>query len=198
MKLNNCLPRRNLLGLAMLGSPLLFLGQKKGLGQTKAPAKSPYPKPATDFTLTDSTGKAQKLSDYKGKVVLLNFWATWCGPCKIEIPWFNEFQDKYKARGFSALGVAMDDEGWELVRPHLAKNKISYPVMVGNEALAEKYGGVDSLPTTFLIDRQGRVTSMHVGLVSKKDYSDEIEKLLLQAGPGVSAKQPAASPAGRK
>ena len=160
------------------------------LSQTKAPAKSPFPKPAIEFMLADSTGKQQKLSDYKGKVVLLNFWATWCGPCKIEIPWFNEFQEKYKAKGFSALGVAMDDEGWEMVRPYLAKNKIAYPIMVGNEPLAQKYGGVESMPTTFIIDRQGRITSMHVGLVSKKDYSDEIEKLLLEVPKAGVAKRP--------
>lgn len=157
--------------------------------QTKAGPAKPL-KTAFDFSLPDSTGKTVKLSAYKGQVVLLNFWATWCGPCKIEIPWFIEFEKNYKAKGFSVLGIAMDDEGWDMVRPHLAKNKIPYPIMIGNEALAEKYGGVESMPTTFIIDRDGRITAMHVGLVSKKDYSDEIEKLLATK-PGAAVKRAA-------
>jgi cytochrome c biogenesis protein CcmG/thiol:disulfide interchange protein DsbE len=135
-------------------------------------------KPAPDFTLTDATGETVKLSDQKGKVVLLNFWATWCGPCKVEIPWFMNFQQQYKDRNFTVLGVAFDDDGWTAVKPYIAEHKINYRVVVGNDALDKAYGGVESLPTTFLIGRDGRVASKHVGLVSKSTYQEEIARLL--------------------
>ena len=135
-------------------------------------------KAAPDFTLKDSNGAAVKLSDYLGKVVLLNFWATWCGPCKIEIPWFMDFEQTYKDRKFAVLGVSMDDDGWESVKPYIADHKINYRIMIGNDELGDLYGGVDSLPTTFLIDREGRVAAIHVGLVSKSSYEDDIQRLL--------------------
>ena len=135
-------------------------------------------KSAPDFSLKDGTGATLKLSDLKGKVVLLNFWATWCGPCKVEIPWFIEFQQTYKDRDFTVVGVSMDDDGWTSVKPYVTEKKINYRVVVGNDMLAQVYGGVESLPTTFVIDRFGRIASSHVGLVSKKQYEDEIQRLL--------------------
>jgi thiol-disulfide isomerase/thioredoxin len=148
--------------------------------EASAPAvkEDPSRKPASPFTLKDADGRTVSLADYKGRVVLLNFWATWCGPCKIEIPWFVEFEQKYKDRGFAVLGVAMDDDGWEVVKPYVVKNKVNYRILLGNDDVASKYGGVDSLPTTFIIDQNGRIASTHVGLVSKSDYEDEILKLL--------------------
>jgi cytochrome c biogenesis protein CcmG/thiol:disulfide interchange protein DsbE len=133
---------------------------------------------APEFELKDAMGRAVKLADYKGKVVLLNFWATWCGPCKIEIPWFVEFEQKYKDRGFAVLGVAMDEEGWELVKPYVEKHQINYRMVVGNDVVAQKYGGVDSLPTSFIIDKEGRIAATHVGLVSRRDYQKDIDELL--------------------
>jgi cytochrome c biogenesis protein CcmG/thiol:disulfide interchange protein DsbE len=135
-------------------------------------------KAAPDFALKDSNGAAVKLSDYKGKVVLLNFWATWCGPCKVEIPWFIEFQQQYKDKGFEVLGVAMDDEGWQAVKPYLTERKVNYRVLLGNDSVTQLYGGVDSLPTTFVIDKEGRIASAHVGLVAKHEYLGEIQSLL--------------------
>jgi cytochrome c biogenesis protein CcmG/thiol:disulfide interchange protein DsbE len=139
-------------------------------------------KPAPDFTLKDADGKVVHMSDYRGKVVLLDFWATWCGPCKIEIPWFMEMQRKNKDRGFEVLGIAMDDEGWEVVKPFVADLNVNYRVVIGNDATAEIYGGVDALPTTFLIDRGGKIAAVHVGLASKKDFEDGIEELLQKQG----------------
>lgn len=133
---------------------------------------------APDFVLTDADGRKVKLSDYKGKVVLLNFWATWCGPCKLEIPWFVEFEKTFKDKGFAVLGVSMDEEGWEIVKPYIQDKQVNYRVMVATEEVAQKYGGVDALPTTFMIDREGKIASTHIGLVAKKDYEIEIAQLL--------------------
>jgi len=139
---------------------------------------------APDFALKDADGKVARLSDYRGKVVLLDFWATWCGPCKIEIPWFMEMQRKNKQRGFEVLGVAMDDEGWEAVKPFLSDLGVNYRVVIGNDSTAQAYGGVDALPTTFLIDREGKIAAVHVGLASKRDFEDGIEQLLQVSASG--------------
>ena len=141
-------------------------------------------KEAPDFALKDADGKVVHLADYKGKVVLLDFWATWCSPCKVEIPWFMEMQRKNKDRGFEVLGVAMDDEGWEVVKPYIAKAGVNYRILAGNDMTAAAYGGVDALPTTFLIDRTGKIAAVHVGLASRKDFDDGIEQLLNDAPAG--------------
>jgi peroxiredoxin len=135
-------------------------------------------KVAPEFTLKDAAGKEVHLSDFKGKVVLLDFWATWCGPCNIEIPWFKDFERKYKDRGFEVLGVSMDDDGWAAINPFVAAKQINYRVLLGDDRTGNLYGGMDALPTTFIIDRDGRVASVHVGLSGKKEFEDAIEKLL--------------------
>jgi cytochrome c biogenesis protein CcmG/thiol:disulfide interchange protein DsbE len=133
---------------------------------------------APDFESVTDTGEQIKLSDLRGKVVVLNFWATWCGPCKLEIPWFIEFEQKHKDQGFSVLGVSMDEEGWEIVKPYVDKAKINYRMVIGDDTVAQHYGGVDSLPTTFMIDQAGRIAAVHVGLVSKSAYQNDINTLL--------------------
>ena len=134
---------------------------------------------APDFTLTDASGKIVKLSDYKGKVVLLNFWATWCAPCKTEIPWFMEFERTYKDRGFEVLGVSFEENGWDLVRPYIAAQKMNYPVMISSpEKLSEPYSKIEALPMTYLIDRQGRIAGTHNNLADKAVYETWIRKLL--------------------
>jgi peroxiredoxin len=138
-------------------------------------------KPAPEFSLKDADGRTVTLADYKGKVVLLNFWATWCGPCKVEIPWFVEFEQKYKDRGFAVLGVALDEEGWEVVKPYIDEAKINYRIIMGNDTVAQLYGGVDNLPTSFVLDQDGRIASTHVGLVDKSNYENEISQLLKDA-----------------
>ena len=137
---------------------------------------------APDFALKDADGKTVHLSDYKGKVVLLDFWATWCGPCRIEIPWFTDMERKKKDHGFAVLGVSMDDNGWEDVKPFLAEMKVNYRVVIGDDPTTQAYGGVDSLPTTFLIDKQGKIAAIHVGLAGRKEFEDGVDELLRETG----------------
>ncbi len=136
---------------------------------------------APNFALKDATGNPLKLADLKGKVVLLNFWATWCGPCRTEIPMLIELEQKYRDQGFAVVGVAMDDDGWSVVKPYMEKSKINYRMVLGDAMMAQHYGGVDSIPQTFVIDREGRVSAVHMGVIRKKEYIDEIEQLLVPA-----------------
>ena len=143
-------------------------------------------KTAPEFTLKDSNGQTVHLADYQGKVVLLDFWATWCGPCKVEIPWFIEFEQQFKDRGFAVLGVSMDEDGWDAVKPYIEDHKINYRIMLGNEQISDIYGGLDSLPTTLLIDRQGKIASVHIGLsMGKEEFRDDIDHLL--GAPGATS-----------
>ena len=140
---------------------------------------------APDFTLRDSNGAAVRLSDYRGKVVLLDFWATWCMPCQVELPWFMEFEQSLKTKGFAVVGVSMDEDGWDVVKPYIQKRRINYRILLGDDHTAELYGGVDALPTTFLLDRQGRIAAIHKGLTDDKDgFLHEITELLGARGSG--------------
>jgi thiol-disulfide isomerase/thioredoxin len=134
-------------------------------------------KPAPDFVMTDANGTTITLSGHKGRVVLLDFWATWCTGCKVEIPWYMEFQKRYAPRGLTSIGVAMDEEGWKVVNPYLEQHPISYPVVVGDADLAKVFQ-ITSLPVTLLVDRNGRIADWHVGMVVKTTWEDEIRTLL--------------------
>jgi cytochrome c biogenesis protein CcmG/thiol:disulfide interchange protein DsbE len=135
--------------------------------------------PAVDFNLPGRGGERVKLSGLKGKVVLLDFWATWCTGCKVEIPWFIEFDKAYRAKGLAAVGVSMDDEGWKTIEPYLKKNPISYTIVAGTFDTAAPYN-VTALPVTVLIDRAGRVAAKHVGVVDKKAFEVELKQLLAE------------------
>jgi peroxiredoxin len=135
-------------------------------------------KAAPEFALKDANGETVHLADYRGKVVLLDFWATWCGPCKIEIPWFMEFEQQLKDRGFAVVGVSMDEDGWKVVKPYIQQYKVNYRILLGNDQVGEIYGGVESLPTTFIIDRQGKIASVHIGLSGKDEFKNAITQLL--------------------
>ena len=132
---------------------------------------------APDFTLTDVFGKPVKLSDFRGKVVLLNFWATWCGGCQTEIPWFIEFQNKYREPGLNVIGASMDDDGWKSVTRYVNEKNVNYCIVIATPALAKQYG-VEAMPATWLVDREGKIAATHVGLVTKSAYEAEIETLL--------------------
>jgi peroxiredoxin len=154
------------------------------------PACSPPPKPAShlkaeasrkpapNFSLKDADGRVVQLSDFRGKVVLLNFWATWCDPCRIEIPWFVEFERQHKGQGFAVVGVSMDEDGWQAIKPFVSETGINYRVLLGDEKVSDLYGGIDSLPTSFVIDREGRIAAVHIGLVSKSRYENDLQQLL--------------------
>jgi cytochrome c biogenesis protein CcmG/thiol:disulfide interchange protein DsbE len=135
-------------------------------------------KPAPGFTLKDAQGREVSLASYKGKVVLLNFWATWCVGCKQEIPWFMDFQTKYKADGLEVLGVSLDDEGWKVLKPYLAEHPMNYTVVLGNDDISALYGGIDALPATLLIDRQGNIAYSHNGVVDRTECDKELQALL--------------------
>jgi peroxiredoxin len=139
-------------------------------------------KTAPDFTLSDSQGASVRLSAYKGKVVVLDFWATWCGGCKEEIPWYIGFQKKYKENGLSVVGVAMDEDGWKSVKPFLQENKLNYPIVIGDWNFAKRYGA-EALPVTLLIDRDGRIADLHAGMVDKDAFEREIQILLKESAP---------------
>ena len=141
---------------------------------------------APDFTLATIDGKKVKLSDYRGKAVLLNFWATWCGPCKVEIPWFMDLEKQYGPQGLVVLGVAMDDNGKTAVVKFSQEMKIDYTVVLGNDAVADQYGGVEGLPTTFYIDRNGKIVKKVAGLVSHGEIEDGIKAALNGAAPATS------------
>lgn len=132
---------------------------------------------APDFVLQDASGADLRLSAYKGKVVLLNFWATWCHGCTMEIPWLLQFQKAYKDRGFTVIGVSMDDDGWKSVRPFIAEDKISYPVVIGNDQMAKPYG-LEAMPMTFLISRDGKITATSVGIIDRAACERQIRELL--------------------
>ena len=138
-------------------------------------------KPANlDFTLKDMTGRDFSLAAHKGKVILLNFWATWCGPCAIEIPWFVEFQSTYQDRGLVVIGVSVDDPLPKL-KPFADQMQMNYPVLVGDgrdDLKEDAYGPLWGIPTTVLIGRDGRICRRHVGMSSKEEFEREIRALL--------------------
>ncbi len=136
-------------------------------------------KAAPEFALKDSSGKTATLQDYRGKVILLDFWATWCHGCKQEIPWFSEFECKYAPKGLTVVGVSLDEEGWKLVKPFLETAKVPYRIVLGDNPTAKKYG-IENMPDTFLIDRHGRIAAAYVGLVDKDNVEENIRAMLSQ------------------
>lgn len=136
-------------------------------------------KTAPGLGLEDSMGKQANLQDYRGKVVVVDFWATWCHGCKEEIPWFSEFQRKYGDQDLRVIGVSLDDEGWKVVKPFIKAESIPYRIVLGNEATAKAYG-IGSMPDTFLIDREGRIAAVNVGMVDRSGLEKNIQTLLSQ------------------
>jgi cytochrome c biogenesis protein CcmG/thiol:disulfide interchange protein DsbE len=136
-------------------------------------------KVAPELGLRDSVDKEANLKDYRGKVILLDFWATWCHGCQQEIPWFAEFQHKYGSDGLSVIGVSLDEDGWKVVKPFIKTAAVPYRIVLGNDATAKAYG-IGNMPDTFLIDREGRIAATYVGMVDRNGLQKNIQKLLAQ------------------
>ena len=156
----------------------LLVGRPSGVTSTT------YVKPgdrrmAPDFALADVSGHSIRLSDSRGKVVLLSFWATSCTRCEQEIPWFVEFQRTNAQRGFAVLGISMDEGRWAAVTPYVEQKNVNYPVLMGNDDLAGLFGGkYFPMPLTLIIDRSGRIAAIHAGLCRKDEYESDINTVL--------------------
>jgi len=143
--------------------------------------------PEPELTLKDLDGKDVSLSEYKGKVVLVNFWATWCEPCRVEIPWLIEMQKQYGPKGFVILGIALDEEGKSVVAPFVAKERfdvngqqlpMSYRILIGNDDAADKFGGLFGYPTSILISRDGKQIKRVTGMISEDEMNKAVESQL--------------------
>jgi peroxiredoxin len=165
--------------VAFVVALMLYFGYHKArrTGAASAPrlAQSTV---APDFSLEALDGKTLRLSDLRGKAVLLNFWATWCGPCKIEMPWFVDLQKQYGAQGLQIVGVAMDDASKEDIGKFAKDLGVNYPILIGKESVGDQYGGVPALPESFLISRDGKIVDKIIGLRGKADIEEAIKKAL--------------------
>jgi cytochrome c biogenesis protein CcmG/thiol:disulfide interchange protein DsbE len=175
-----------LISMVICGAALitvLVLGvTRQGTGTEGATDKENSAKPpAPEFNLKDLEGNQIKLSDYKGKVMVLNFWATWCTPCRAEIPAFVKLREQYHDRGFEIIGVSLDEDATEAVARFAKNLKINYPIAMGNPEIVQAYGPIESIPMTFIIDRQGRLYGFIRGMVAH-DQFEKIITPLLEAG----------------
>jgi peroxiredoxin len=159
---------------------------QQGAHATVVPQASRQPAPP--FQLTDSSGTHKQVADFRGKVVLLNFWATECGGCKLEIPWLIELESAHKSDSFTVVGVSMDtsyegsksaDEAWSKVIPFVLDHKLNYPVLMGDATLITSYK-VGAVPATYLIDKQGRIAATYRGVIDESDVDSNINKLLAE------------------
>jgi peroxiredoxin len=150
----------------------------RSAGHLGAPRADVEDKVAPEFALQSINGKTVRLSDFRGKAVLLNFWATYCAPCRVEMPWFVELQDRYAAEGLQVVGVAMDDASPDDIEKFANELGVNYPILVGQETVGNAYGGVQFLPSTFYIGRDGKVVDKVFGLKTKNEIEENIKKTL--------------------
>ncbi len=160
--------RKLLVSIAVLTLVLLALPTCSEGRQDKAP----------NFTLKTHDGNVVDLSKLKGKVVVLNFWATWCGPCRQEIPGFIETYKSLHSKGVEIVGVSLDEGGWDAVQPYVSKTNIPYPIVIGDQSLSEAYGGIEAIPTTFIITKDGNIAGKHVGFMSKEQLEKQIKAVM--------------------
>ena len=168
---------RGLLALALLLATGLAAEPVEPVASVAAIAPAARPV-APAFALRDLEGKVVRLADYKGKVVLVDFWATWCGPCRRELPHLKALQDRFGKQGFVVLGISVDHQGQERVRSFVRKNGVSWPTLLADATVLADYGDVRAIPTKFVIDRQGRVAGRMLGYAPEKDLEAAIRPLL--------------------
>ncbi len=170
-------------GLVVAGMLLtgFYLSRRSGTSVAAAASLSFAGQNAPDFALQSLEGKPVHLSDFHGKAVLLNFWATWCQPCKIEMPWFESLQKQYGPQGLQVVGIAMDDASKEDIAKFTADLGVTYPVLLGKDEVGDAYGGVQFLPATFYIGRNGKVLDKVFGLKGRAEIEDNIKKALAQS-----------------
>jgi thiol-disulfide isomerase/thioredoxin len=178
-------------GFLFLGKRMSHDGQASANSSLFHPAQAGPEKgslaPDFDLKVLDGNGKSMKLSDLRGKAVVVDFWATYCGPCKIEMPWFVELQKKYGPEGLQIVGVAVDDAGEKAISDFTKKMGINYPILIGTQKVADQYGGLDGLPTTFFLDRSGKIMDRQLGLISESVIVDNIKKSLSSGGNSAAA-----------
>ena len=171
-------------GLALvivLGTSHLFPLMADGLPSVSPSAQTanaPASSKAPAWVLQDVNGKTVKSSDFAGKVVILDFWATWCPPCRAEIPGFIDLQKKYGDKGVAVIGVSLDQEGPSVVEPFMKKLGMNYPVVMGDDQIVQDFSGIEGIPTTFIIDRSGNVVGKHVGYGDEEAFEAEIKPLI--------------------
>ena len=168
---------RILASSTLLAAGMLMASEPAGAPAALQPAAQR--KSAPEFALPDSTGKMMTLKQYRGKVVLLDFWATWCHGCKLEIPWFAEFSRKYGDKGVAVVGVSLDSDGWRVVAPFIKSAQVPYQIILGNDVISRAYG-IENMPDTFLIDREGRVAAVYKGMVDKQNVEENLRAMLME------------------
>jgi len=162
---------------------ILFAGcndtaEEKEVAEIGAVAQVGDAKMAADFDLVDINGEHVKLSDYRGKVVILDFWATWCPPCKKALPHLQEISSEYPGNGIKVIGVSVDRDGWDVIRPFIAKYNYDFTVVLGGKEIVKAYGGINSIPTTFIIGPDGVIGEKFVGYKDKSEYLNAANKLM--------------------
>jgi cytochrome c biogenesis protein CcmG/thiol:disulfide interchange protein DsbE len=202
-EINGCAVKRNIvlfLVLIVVITAMLVFGRKRNSHSANAAAGGKIVegsfkgKAAPDFALQTLDGQTLKLSDLRGKAVVLNFWATWCTPCKAEMPWFVDFQKQYGGQGLQIVGVAMDDSAKEDIDKFAKQMGVNYPVVLGKESLADQYGGVEFLPTTFYIDRSGNIQDRVFGIVDRQEAEASVKKALASAASAPANTVPTEAP----
>jgi thiol-disulfide isomerase/thioredoxin len=166
--------------VAVVAAGMLYFGfhTARRSGTDHAPGVLGYGTPAPNFTLETLDGKNVSLADFHGKAVLVNFWATWCGPCKIETPWLVELQNQYGSQGLQVVGVAMDDSSKDEIAKFAKDMGVNYPVLLGKEAVGDAYGGVPALPESFFVGRDGKIVDRIIGLKGRGEIEDSVKKAL--------------------
>ena len=177
---------QRLSAMACVVAVLTLIGCGKGM-QNQGTKETSSTAAEASVQIPTMEGTNTSLDQYKGKVVLVNFWATWCAPCRIEIPWLIEFNEKYGPKGLVILGVAMDDEGNQVVQPYVRDRRfdvnghpeaMNYPILLGNSKIAEKFGGILGMPTSMLYSREGKKVKTIVGLIDHDDLSKTLDSQL--------------------